>query len=106
MIEVGESTGALADINAIRTISGGIPARGAFTGTDDFVTELLAQRRLSLLLQGHRWVDVRRFGRLATLPLSGDSFVLTANQVIPQSECLARTRTGTSALACPAFSLK
>ena len=102
----GDQTGALADINAIRTISGGIPARGAFTGTDDFVTELLAQRRLSLLLQGHRWVDVRRFGRLATLPLSGDSFVLTANQVIPQSECLARMRTGSSALACPAFTLK
>jgi hypothetical protein len=100
----GDLSGALADINAVRTISGGIAARGAFTSSNDFVAELLAQRRLSLLLQGHRWVDVRRFGLLATLPLSGPTFVLTANQVIPQSECLARTRTGDAALVCPVFS--
>jgi hypothetical protein len=102
----GDAAGALADINAVRTISGGLAARGAFASTDDFVTELLAQRRLSLLLLGHRWVDVRRFGRLADLPLSGPAFVLTANQVVPQTECLARTRTGDPALACPAFTTR
>jgi hypothetical protein len=102
----GDAAGALADINAVRTISGGLAARGAFVSTDDFVTELLAQRRLSLLLLGHRWVDVRRFGRLADLPLSGPAFVLTANQVVPQTECLARTRTGDPALACPAFTTR
>lgn len=99
----GDAPGALEDINAIRTISGEIPSRGAFASDDDFVTELLAQRRLSLLLQGHRWVDVRRFDRLATLPVSGANFGLTANQVIPQAECLARTRTGDAGLACPAY---
>lgn len=99
----GDGPGALADINAVRTISGGLAARGPFADTDDFVTELLAQRRLSLLLQGHRWIDVRRFGRLASLPLSGANFGLTANQVIPQAECLARQRTGDPGLACPAF---
>lgn len=99
----GDASGALDDINAVRTISGGLAARGAFTGTDDFITELLAQRRLSLLLQGHRWVDVRRFGRLSTLPLSGANFGLTANQVIPQAECLARQRDGRPEVACPAF---
>jgi hypothetical protein len=100
----GDESGALDDINAVRTVSGGLAARGAFSSNDDFITELLAQRRLSLLLQGHRWVDVRRFGRLSSLPLSGPTFVLTANQVIPQGECLARTRTGDPSLACPAFS--
>ena len=99
----GDPDGALADINEIRTISGGVAARGPFVGTDDFVTELLAQRRLSLLLQGHRWIDVRRFGRLESLPLSGANFGLTANQIIPQAECLARERAGDAALACPAF---
>jgi hypothetical protein len=102
----GDQDGALADINAVRTISGGLAARGAFVSSDDFVTELLAQRRLSLLLQGHRWVDVRRFGRLSTLPVSGPTFVLTANEVIPQGECLARVRAGDAALACPTFSTK
>ena len=99
----GDPDGALSDINDVRTISGGLTARGAFADTNDFVTELLAQRRLSLLLQGHRWVDVRRFGRLASLPLSGPDFGLTANQVIPQAECLARERSGDASLACPAF---
>lgn len=99
----GDAPGALEDINAVRTISGGLAARGAFADTDDFVTELLAQRRLSLLLQGQRWIDVRRFGRLHTLPLSGVNFGLTANQVIPQAECLARERTGEASLACPRF---
>ncbi len=99
----GDPDGALDDINQVRTISGGLAARGPFANTDDFVTELLAQRRLSLLLQGHRWIDVRRFGRLASLPLSGPNFGLTANQVIPQAECLARERSGDATLACPAF---
>jgi len=99
----GDPDGALDDINTVRTISGGLAARGAFAGTEDFVTELLAQRRLSLLLQGHRWIDVRRFGRLSSLPLSGPNFGLTANQVIPQAECLAREQSGDAALACPAF---
>jgi hypothetical protein len=99
----GDPDGALDDINAVRTISGGLAERGAFADTNDFVTELLAQRRLSLLLQGHRWIDVRRFGRLASLPLSGPNFGLTANQVIPQAECLAREQSGDAALACPAF---
>lgn len=99
----GDHDGALSDINAIRTISGNLATRGAFTSDDDFVTELLAQRRLSLLLQGHRWVDVRRLGRLNTLPLSGPNFGLTANQVVPQTECVARDRTGDPSLACPPF---
>ena len=99
----GDPAGALADVNLVRTISGGLAARGAFASESDFVTELLDQRRLSLLLQGHRWVDVRRFGRLATLPPSGPAFALTANQVVPQAECLARDRTGDARLACPAF---
>ncbi len=99
----GDANGALADINAVRTVSGGLSSRAAFTGTQDFVTELLAQRRLSLLFQGHRWIDVRRFGRLAALPLSGSTFGLTSNQVIPQAECLARQDAGSASLACPAF---
>ncbi len=99
----GDAAGALADINAIRTISGGLAARGAFASESDFVTELLAQRRLSLLLQGHRWIDVRRFGLLKTLPLSGANYGFTANQVIPQAECLARARSGNPAVICPAF---
>ena len=55
--------GALSDINFIRTTSGGLAPRGPFTSNTDFVTELLKQRRYSLLFEGgHRWIDARRFG--------------------------------------------
>jgi hypothetical protein len=32
------------------------------------VTEMLRQRRFSLFAEGHRWIDMRRYGRLAELP--------------------------------------
>ena len=31
--------------------------------------ELLQQRRYSLFYEGHRWLDLRRYGRLSQLPL-------------------------------------
>ena len=87
----GNALQALADINTIRTLSGGLAPRGPFTSDDDFITELLLQRQLSLLAEGHRWFDVRRFGRLGTLPVDIPTHVIVGNQVIPQAECLART---------------
>ena len=97
----GDVGGALADINTIRTRSGGLPARGAFANADDFVTELLLQRRMSLLWEGHRWVDVRRFGRLATLPKDLPTFFIQAQQPIPSAECDVR-RNLEGNLQCPA----
>ena len=36
---------------------------------DKLIDEVLNQRRYSLVLEGgHRWFDMRRYGRLATLP--------------------------------------
>ena len=73
----GDKVNALADIDAVRVTSGGLLACGAVgssctltTGSTDnaFVDELLYNRRYSLLLEfGHRWVDMRRFGRLNQL---------------------------------------
>ena len=97
----GDAPGALADINTIRTRSGGLAARGAFANADDFVTELLLQRRMSLLWEGHRWVDVRRFGRLATLPKDLPTFFIHAQQPIPSAECDVRVGLDAS-LRCPA----
>jgi hypothetical protein len=97
----GNVAGALADINTIRTRSGGLPARGAFASADEFITELLLQRRLSLLREGHRWVDVRRFGRLATLPKDLPNMFIHAQQPIPAAECDTR-RSLAANLKCPA----
>ena len=95
----GDAAGALADINFIRRHSGGLAARGGFVDANDFITELLLQRRYSLLWEGHRWVDVRRFGLISTLPLDAPTHFRQIEQPVPQAECLQRVG---SALACPA----
>lgn len=86
----GNAAGALANINFIRRRSGGLAARAAFVDANDFTTELLLQRRYSLLWEGHRWVDVRRFGRILTLPLDAPTHFRQSQQPVPQAECLQR----------------
>ncbi len=85
----GNTGGALADINYIRGRAG-LGARGAFADAAAFVTELLLQRRYSLMFEGHRWVDVRRFGRLTSLPLDVATHIRMPWQPIPVAECDAR----------------
>jgi hypothetical protein len=99
----GDVAGALTDLNAIRTRSGGLAAitQEQIAARDQFVTELLVQRRLSLFLEGHRWVDVRRFGRLETLPRDLPNHRVAEQMVIPQGECLVRRNTGNQALFGP-----
>lgn len=83
--------GALSDINLIRTTSGGLAPRGPFTGNSDFIAELLKQRRYSLLFEGgHRWIDVRRFGLLSTLPIALPTHTVPSRFPFPEAECLAR----------------
>jgi hypothetical protein len=86
-----DPVGALNDINLIRTSSGGLAARGPFLNDNDFITELLRQRRYSLLFEGgHRWIDTRRFGLLSTLPLALPSHTVPSRFPFPEAECLAR----------------
>jgi hypothetical protein len=102
----GAKAAAIADINTIRTTSGGLAASSVTTASSDdqFITELLLQRRYSLLFEGHRWVDVRRLGKLTTLPIDiPASQVLYDDLFIPQAECLARAGAPSNLLApsCP-----
>ena len=61
-------------INAIRNAAGIGNYGGALTPAA-LEDEILFQRRYSLFGEGHRWVDMRRFGRLNELPndRAGDS---------------------------------
>ncbi len=62
---------AVAALNVVRNAAG----VGDYTGdTDDaaLVDELLHQRRYSLFGEGHRWIDMRRYGRLDELPNDRD----------------------------------
>lgn len=94
----GDVVGALADINLIRTTSGGLLPRGPFIDANDFITELLLQRRYSLLWEGHRLIDHRRFNRVHLLPLDFPAHFRHTRQPIPQAECLQREE---SDLKCP-----
>lgn len=68
--KTNDFAGALADINTIRVRAGGLAAltTASFTGVNDYIDEILKQRRYSLLYEGHRLVDLRRLDRLKTLP--------------------------------------
>ena len=99
----GDQAGALADLNVIRTGDGGLAAlTAADINTDDkFITRLLYERRYTLLIEGHRWVDVRRFGRLSTLPLDDPTHVRGVQQPVALQECDSRKNTGDASLVAP-----
>lgn len=86
-----DKAGALADINLIRRSSGGLADRALFTDDTDFLSELIYNRRYSLFFeQGVRWIDARRFGRLATLPKYQPSHKIFPYVPFPADECAAR----------------
>lgn len=66
---IGSNTdGAIGAINAVRAANG----LGDYAGADDNASleaEVLHQRRYSLFGEGHRWIDMRRYGKLGDLPL-------------------------------------
>ena len=79
-----------ADINLIRTRSGGLEPVD-LTSAAQALDELLYNKRYSLLFEGgHRWIDLRRYGRLNTLPLAGPAHTVPTRFPFPESECLAR----------------
>lgn len=68
----GDLGSARADINLIRRRSGGLVPRGGLD-TTNILDELLRQRRYSLLFEGgHRWIDLRRYGKLDAAHVSID----------------------------------
>jgi len=91
---LGNPAGAAALIDYIRVNSGRLAVRAGLAAapTDTIINELLRQRVYSLLFEGgHRWIDARRYGRLATLPnpIAGDNIFTV--MPIPSDECGARS---------------
>jgi hypothetical protein len=87
----GDKAGAMADLNFIRTTSGGL-APIATPATDAaFRTALLYERRYSLMFEGgHRWIDMRRVGLLSSLPKALPTHTVASRFPFPEGECLAR----------------
>jgi hypothetical protein len=97
-LQTGATAAALADLNAVRTLSGKLAPLGSL-GADPIGT-LLYERRMSLLWEGHRWNDMRRFGRLAQLPLDLSTHFVARVMPIPKTECDARPKAAQPAIGC------
>ena len=88
----GAKAAAIADINTVRAVSGGLGAATLTTGSTDaaFIQALLYERRFSLMLQGMRWADYRRFNLINTLPKDLPTHFIAIVEPIPLAECDAR----------------
>ncbi|MDQ3995952.1 MAG: hypothetical protein M3303_02925 [Gemmatimonadota bacterium] len=53
------------------------------------------------MFEGHRWVDMRRFGRLNQLTLDLSTHIVAQQLPVPQAECLARARQTGDAMRGP-----
>ncbi len=83
-----DTAGAYAALNKVRTVSGGLAALPPVPDMATFVDALLYERRYSLLFEGHRWIDLRRFSK--PLPLDMPDHVQNVRYPIPLTECNAR----------------
>jgi hypothetical protein len=89
-IFTGNFATAMQDINNIRSVSGGGLSPVVFATPAAGLTALLYERRYSLLFEGQRWNDHRRFGLLNLLPLDKPGQFVAKVMPIPQAECDAR----------------
>jgi hypothetical protein len=85
----GDVAGAVADLNIVRTAAGLAPYTG-FASETAFIDALLYERKWSLFFEGHRWIDMRRFGRLEQLPKDLATHIVAVQLPVPQAECLSR----------------
>jgi starch-binding outer membrane protein, SusD/RagB family len=88
-----DPTGALADVNIVRTKSGGLDAVSGLTG-EALRTEILYNKLYSLLmLGGFSYFDAKQYNRLTQLPKSLPSHVIFDRMNWPAGECTARAKT-------------
>ncbi len=102
LLATGDKAGAISAINQVRVNSGGLAPTTLTAASSDaaVLTEILLQKRYSLLLEGARWIDMRRYNLLNTLPLDASNHFVARVMPIPQAECLVRVGK-TGALAGP-----
>jgi starch-binding outer membrane protein, SusD/RagB family len=91
-IGLNNLAGAVVDLDSVRTISGGLAPYAGPVDQPSLITELLYNKRYSLLYEGgHSWIDYRRYGRSSQLEgfdRVGD--VIFTTLPIPTAEVQAR----------------
>lgn len=97
----GQTGPALADLNIVRTTSGKLaPLASLATGATG-LDALMYEKHLSLLFEGTRWVDMRRWGHIGQLPIDRAGQFVAKVMPIPQAECDARRPVGAPASVLP-----
>lgn len=76
---------AVVALNKIRT-GHGLPVYSGAVTQAALIDEMLKQRRYSLFYEGHRWVDMRRYDRLGSLPIDRVGDDVWSAMPIPQTE--------------------
>jgi hypothetical protein len=85
-IQQNDLSGAVGDIDAVRSKAGLGPYTGAMD-KDALINQMLRERRYSLWCEGHRWEDLRRNNKLSTLPKDRpDDLVHTSLPVPPDDD--------------------
>lgn len=82
-IGLGNFATAETDINILRAAAGLTPVTLTAANALD---QLLYEKRYSLFLEGHRWVDMRRYGRLSQLPIDRAGDAVVTQMPIPETE--------------------
>ena len=96
---LNNTSAAIADINLIRVNAGGLPPisdpyvpNAALGQPATLLDELLYEKRYSLLFEGHRWIDLRRYGKLTTLPKAHPTDQIFPWFPLPDDECVLRNQ--------------
>jgi len=84
-IQLNNFTEALKAINEIRN-KHNLPDYSGTVDQSSLINEMLYERRYSLFFEGHRWIDVRRYNQLNTLPLYRASDNVWSEFPLPVSE--------------------
>ena len=84
-IQNNSLTDGVTAINKIRN-GHGLPEYGGAVTQAALINEMLKQRRYSLFFEGHRWLDLRRYDRLATLPIDRPNDDVWSSFPLPSTE--------------------
>jgi hypothetical protein len=88
-IGLGNLAAAQTDINLIRSVSGKLPAV-TLTSQSQALDQLLYEKRYSLFFEGgHRWIDMRHYGRLGDLPTDLPTHSVATEYPVPIEETSA-----------------
>ncbi|HEV8303521.1 MAG TPA: RagB/SusD family nutrient uptake outer membrane protein [Gemmatimonadales bacterium] len=90
---LGNATPSADDINYVRVKSGGLAAIATLAAATPAarLNQILHERRYSLLYEGgHRWIDMRRFGRVNQLPIDRAGDLVFSTYPVPSDELIGR----------------